>query len=268
MDDSKDFAMYVVFTEITFFVLLVTVVIFIYFSRKKVLKQQLETKDLELRMQKELLKTTIDVQEKERLRIAGDLHDDVSSGLNAILMNVRLLKRENLSHSSRDEITEHTVKSCDLLINRVRDIAHNLTPPSLDNAGLHTVIGELCANFSLSDKIKIVYDNPMEQSLFQSLSFEQQAHLYRIIQELITNSLKHAEASEIKIIFSSSNENMTLLYEDNGLGADPNKIIESKGLGMKSIKSRTDVLDAIPYFETNTGAGFRFVLTLIKSTYG
>ena len=138
--ENIDFVLSIVFTLLAFFVLLVTIVVLMYFSRKKLLAQQLKNKDLQIQNQQEVLNATIDAQEQERGRIARDLHDDIGSKLNVITMNVRLLELDDLEKTERKEIAKDTLQACQLLIESTRQISHNLVPPVLDKIGLHMAL--------------------------------------------------------------------------------------------------------------------------------
>lgn len=257
--ESSEFVLYIFLTALTFFILLTTVVIFIYFSRKKVLEQRLRNKELKLKIQKDILKAVIDTQEQERLRIARDLHDDISSKLNAVSMNVHILKRKNLMESVREEVADSTLEACRLLIDSTRQITHNLIPPSIENGGLDVVIKEVCDSISETEVTKIWYRNEKGQSFFKDFTLEQQLHLFRIIQELITNSIRHGKASEIELSFTFSGVSQMMTYDDNGKSAEKEVLNISKGIGMKNILFRSDILNAEPYYELNK-KGFRFTL--------
>lgn len=257
--ESRQFVLYIFLTALTFFILLTTVVIFIYLSRKKVLEQRLRNKELQLKMQKEILKAVVDTQEQERLRIARDLHDDISSKLNAVSMNVHILKRKNLVENVREEIADSTLEACHLLIDSARQITHNLIPPSIENGGLDVVIKEVCDNISEAEMTKIRYENEKGQSFFRDFSLEQQLHLFRIMQELITNSTRHGKATEIELSFTLSGASKMMTYCDNGTGMEKEGVSPGKGIGMKNILFRSDMLNAVPYYEIKK-KGFHFTL--------
>lgn len=258
--ENIDFVLSIVFTLLAFFVLLVTIVVLMYFSRKKLLAQQLKNKDLQIQNQQEVLNATIDAQEQERGRIARDLHDDIGSKLNVITMNVRLLELDDLEKTERKEIAKDTLQACQLLIESTRQISHNLVPPVLDKIGLHMALDEMCGDFSSSGAVRIVYTNRAEQAFFQHLSMEKQVHLFRIVQELINNSIKHGKASEIRIEIDEVNGCKTMIYTDNGTGITHKKIQTSKGIGLRNIISRSKIIQAEAFFDTDYNKGFRFTL--------
>lgn len=244
-----------------FFVLLVTIVTFIYFSRKKILAQELLNKDLEIQKQQEVINATIIAQEQERSRIARDLHDDIGAKLSAITMNARLLEIEDLDPKERKEIVKDTIKACTLLIENTRRISHNLAPPILDKVGLHITLEETCKELSLlASSVEIMYENNFKQQIFENLTTEQQMHLYRIVQELINNSIRHGNATKIKLFFSKSDEVRSMDYVDNGSGISKQQLESSKGIGIRNILSRANIIGAKPKFDTQFSSGFRFLL--------
>lgn len=243
-----------------FFIILVTFVTFVYFSRKKMLAQELKNKDLEIQKQQEVLNATINTQEQERSRIARDLHDDIGAKLNVVAMNVQLLELDDLNTTERKEIAGDTLHACKLLIESTRHISHNLVPPVLDKVGVHTAFEDICNDFSSLSSVDITYSNPMEQEQFQHLSTENQMHLFRIVQELISNSVRHGEATKIQIFFSESDDKKMMMYIDNGNGISQNQLDTSKGIGIRNILSRADIIRAKAHFDTQYSKGFKFSL--------
>lgn len=253
--ENIDIILSVASTLLAFFVLLVTIAVFMYLSRKKIIEQQ-------IKMQKEVLNAAINTQEQERSRISRDLHDDISSKLNAVSMNIYLLGQENLSYSDRTEIADSTFQACQLLIESTRRISHDLMPPTLDNVGLHVAIEEVCQEFSRSGMVNIIYQNLPGQDFFQHFTKEKEIHLFRITQELINNSIRHGNASEIKITFADKNGMKSMIYTDNGKGISAKQLNNNKGIGLKNIFSRSDILQAKAYIDTKYEKGFYFTLTL------
>lgn len=255
-----DIILSALFTFLTFFVILVTFVIFLYFSRKKILSQQLKNKDLQLQKQKEVTNAIINTQEQERTRIARDLHDDISSKLNVMSMNIHLLGLDDLDKNERKEISGDAIQACTLLIESTRQISHNLVPPILDKIGLHMALEEICSDFTSSGATAINYSNPSQQDLFQELTPEKQTHLFRIIQELINNSIRHGKATEVQVTFSDLSNQKMLVYTDNGKGITANEMEASKGIGLRNILSRAEIIQSEAHFDTNHTQGFKFIL--------
>ena len=213
----------------------VVLLLFFYFSKKKIIQKELEKKDLELEYQKELLQATLLVQEEERQRIARDLHDDISSKLNIVSLNSHLLTTPDLNESEVAEITDNIIKLVAKALENSRKIAHDLLPPVLEKFGLHAGLEELCYEYNNNKVTTIKYEN---KASFSEIEPERQLHIFRIVQELINNSVRHGKASEIAIQFKEKDNIITCKYTDNGKGFDTTEIKNKKGLGMKNIESR------------------------------
>jgi signal transduction histidine kinase len=209
--------------------------LFFYFSKKKIIQKELEKKELELDYQKDLLYATIEVQEEERKRIAQDLHDDISSKLNVISLNSHLLTTPNLTKKEVDDITCNIINLIAKTLDNSRQIAHDLLPPVLDKFGLHAGLEELCYEFNSSKSVAVNYQNSV---VFNDADKNRHLHVFRIIQELMNNSLRHGNAKAVGINFTEDNQAITCTYTDNGKGFDVDSLKNKKGLGMKNIESR------------------------------
>ena len=220
----------------------VALLLFFFFSRKKIIETELEKKDLEIAHQKEMLQSIIVTQEKERKRIAQDLHDDISSKLNVIHLNANLIKDGDLSISEVDTINKNIINVTDKTLESARKIAHNLLPPILEKFGLQPALEELADDFSNSKKIKINYKINYKNNRLTSNS---ELHIFRIVQELINNSVRHGKAKQSNLIILSDDDTIQIEYSDNGIGFDPSNPNSQKGLGMKNIESRVELLQGV-----------------------
>lgn len=234
------------------FFMSILLLLFFYFSKKKIAEKELEKKNLELEYQKGLLQATIEVQEEERQRIAQDLHDDISSKLNVVTLNTHLLLTPNLSEREFTEITNNIINLIRKTLENSRKIAHDLLPPVLDKFGLDAGIQELCFEINSSKRVVVNYDNEVE---FNNADKNRHLHVFRIIQELTNNSLKHGEATEISIDFAENDGRVTCKYADNGKGFDVNSLKNKKGLGMKNIESRIIFLEGDITISSGVGNG-------------
>jgi signal transduction histidine kinase len=233
----------VVYTFVAFVLMTVSVLIFIYYSRKKIIQKEIENKDLEIKYQKKMLNATILVQEVERKRIARDLHDDISSKLNIISLNSHLLTSNDLSENETKQITTNIIDVTAKVLDSTRRIAHDLLPPILEEFGLHAAIEELCSTYTNGDQISIDYNNSQRQAIFDTVEIEKHLHIYRILQELINNSVRHGNATKIEITFESKVKKKVLRYVDNGKGFNLENFKNKKGLGLKNIESRVNFLN-------------------------
>lgn len=247
MKETKDLAFFeneinevVAFIFLAFLLMASIVILFFYFSRKKIIKNELEKKDLEIKHQKSLLRSIIITQEDERRRIAQDLHDDISSKLNIVSLNSHLLKTPNLSAVEFSEITNNIIDLTKKALENSRRIAHDLLPPVLEKFGLHSGIEELVVEVTSGKTVKVDYQNNLT---FDFDETERHLHIFRILQELINNSIRHGKATHIAIKFDIVDCRETCLYTDNGIGFDSKSATSQKGLGMKNIESRVNFLN-------------------------
>lgn len=245
------------FILFAFFSVFLTLVLFFYFSRKKIVKIAIEKKNQEIHYQKEILQSVIQTQEEERMRIAQDLHDDISSKLNIVSLNTHLLKTPNLSNEEFEEIIDNVVNLTAKALENSRRIAHDLLPPVFEKFGLHAAVEELVLEFSSAKNVKINYVNELD---FSQLEVNNQLHIFRILQELLNNSLRHGKATEISIKFVLKNNKDTCFYADNGIGFDSKSSKKKRGIGMQNIDSRVNFLGGTlnVFSEINKGVQIDF----------
>lgn len=248
------------FILITVSVLLIVSIVlisFFYLSRKKVINAELEKANLEISHQKEMLQATILTQEKERKRIAQDLHDAISSKLNIVSLNTNVLLEGGVSEQESNELLGTILQISNTTLESSRRIAHDLLPPVLEKFGLIPAVEELTNDFNRATANLISFKSDYQPDL---LDAKAELHLYRIIQELVNNSLKHGKASAIAIEIKQ--HPLSLHYKDNGVGFENTESGGSPGLGMKNIESRVAILAGHSEFESTPDEGISFSLKL------
>jgi len=255
---EKEIVVIILYTSLFLVVMAIVLVVFFYFSRKKIIEKELEKKDLILQYQKEQLYAVIITQEEERKRIAQDLHDDISSKLNIVSLNSHLLNAPNLTESETAEITDNIINLTTKALENSRKIAHNLLPPVFEKFGLNAAVEEICEEFESSKAVKVYYKNEID---FNENEIDRHLHIFRILQELMNNSLRHGKASEIWIAFKNSNGINCCNYEDNGVGFDAKCVENQKGLGMKNIESRILFLDGTIKINSEINHGIDVMFT-------
>lgn len=228
-------------------------------SQKKLLVEKNERQALQLKHQQELLHSTILTQEKERKRIAKDLHDEIGSKLNVIHLNMhRLKKHDDGSDTFRETISE--VKSIiNKTIDTTRRISHDLLPPILEEFGLVEGIKEFTESYNHSGLINI--DFQYQISSETKLGKLVELNLFRIIQELTKNSIHHGAAKNIRINLNNSTQKLALSYHDDGKGFDPKKI-QKKGLGLRNLESRVDMIGASYQLQSAPGKGVNVEISI------
>lgn len=234
-----------------------TLLLFFYFSSRKIVRKELEKKEIELNHSQIVLEAIVAAQENERKRIAQDLHDEISSKLNIISLNCNLLINADLDIKKEAEILEAIVELSANALEQSRIIAHNLFPPVFEQFGLHAAIEELCRDLNALNNVNISYQN---QAIFVTDAPERLIHVFRILQELINNSLKHGGATQISILFTNAGEKLACFYKDNGKGFDINENSHPAGLGMRNIYSRINTLQGEFKIESaiNNGVNVNF----------
>lgn len=247
----------VVYTFFAFIFMGSAVLVFVYFSRKKIIEQKIKNREKEIAHQKTLINAIIETQEKERNRIAQDLHDDISSGLNVVAINCHMLKTPNLDYNEQLKITNTILDLTSKVLQSSRRIAHGLLPPVIEKFGLHEGIKELAENINNTGEVDVIYNNHVN---LDNLNINKHLHIFRIIQELINNSLKHSNASTITIEFNQEDDNIKLYFYDNGKGFDVSNSSHKKGLGMKNIESRISLLQAKLIVDSKLNQGTHFLI--------
>ena len=234
------------------------IVLFFYFSRKKIIKTELEKAALEIEYQKELLQNTIVTQEEERKRIAQDLHDAISSKLNVVSLNANFLTESDITASEANKIGESIYKVTSTVLENSRRIAHDLLPPTLEKFGLQAAVEELCEEIAETQKFQLEVAINYTQNLLSSTS---ELHLFRILQELFNNTIKHSEATKIKVTLLTEEKMVSLHYSDNGKGFELSKARNAKGLGMSGIENRAILMNAVCDIQSSPGNGIQVTIT-------
>ena len=255
---EKEIVLVILYTSFFFIILAVVLFVFFYFSRKKIIQKEIEKKDAEIFHQKELLKAVIETQEAERKRIAQDLHDDISSKLNVVALNAHLLATPNLSTADVEKIKSNVITLTGKALENSRKIAHDLLPPVLEKFGLDAGVEELCMEFSSAKGVQVIYENEVT---FEESEIKKQLHVFRILQELLNNSIRHGKATIITVTFLKEGEYTKCMYTDNGIGFDAGDCTHQKGLGLKNIESRISFLKGKLsfYSEVSKGVQVEFV---------
>ncbi len=205
--------------------------------QKRLLKKQLELNKVKQDQQEEILRNTISAQEKERKRIAQDLHDEVGAMLSVVKLNVGRIEKKSEEQTAKFLAVE-TKTYLDDVIKQVRRISKALLPPSLEKLGLFYALEELVNWVNKSDQINIACWKGGEQV---RLDMQKELALFRIAQELLNNAIKHSGAKQIVIKLRFGVKILTLSISDNGKGFDLNDKMNS-GLGLKNLESRTQII--------------------------
>jgi signal transduction histidine kinase len=229
--------------------LTISLILFIIFHQRKVIRYQMRLQQMEQEQQKILLNASIRLQEEERQRLAADLHDDAGP----LLATARLYLNENLVNLDKASQLQSIFQARQILddtIQLIRNISHSLMPPTLKNFGLESATNDLFQKISGSGAINA---SSRFHDYRERLKPEIELIVFRVIQELINNILKHSNSSFIHLTQNVQDGMFVLRIHHDGRGivqADFEKLNKSNiGLGLKNISSRLKVAQGKIFFE-------------------
>lgn len=217
-------------------------------AKQKEINYRQQLQEAEQRQQTAFAKALLDGEEKERKRLAGDLHDGLGGMLSSIKMNLsRLVNKHNESQFNNDLL--RAIDQLDISIRELRRIAHNMTPESLVQLGLEASLQDMCHQYGTAH----IWIDFQAFNISTKIPLETQVTIYRIVQELLTNAIRHANASEILIQCSQHYDHFFITVEDNGKGFDTSSDNKQKGIGLLNIKRRVEYLSG--KFEVTSAIG-------------
>lgn len=225
-------------------------------NNKRLLEEKIE--GLLKKQELKSIVNVLEIQETERRRIAQDLHDR----LGGMLATVKLLFQSievgigSLQTQNRDAYNR-ALTILDGAGDEVRKVAHNLVSGALKNFGLEIALKELGDAIQTSESI--TFESSFH-GLAARLSLKLETHVYRIVKELVSNTLKHAKAKKITLQLLRDGEKLNIVYEDDGIGFD--STIETDGIGMKNIASRVQDLEGEYHIDSGKGAGTTVIINV------
>ena len=240
------------FGTLGMFIMAIGIVVFVIFHQRKVIRYQMQMKKLEDEKQQMLLQASIRFQEEERQRIAADLHDDAGP----LLATARLYLNENLIHQEpavQLQSIYNAKQIIDDAIQLIRNISHSLMPPTLKNFGLESAMTDLFQKINGSGTVNA---SARFHDYRQRLKLEQELLVFRVLQELVTNILKHSNSGFIHLTQNTNGNSLYFRIHHDGKGmvqAEFDKLNHhSRGLGLKNIQSRIKVLKGRIFFEIDS----------------
>lgn len=222
-----------------------------YEHKRKLQRQQIN--ELEKERQLTTVEAVLKGEEQERSRLAKDLHDGLGGMLSGIKFSFQTMKGNLVMTPQNQQTFERSMDMIDSSIKEMRRVAHNMMPESLVRFGLETALKDYCKDINSSGALQISY-----QSFgLEGHNFEQTMAItiYRIIQELINNILKHASAKTAIVQVTKSDNLLAITVEDDGKGFDPGILNQSKGMGWINIRNRVDFLKGKLDVNSQTGNG-------------
>lgn len=241
--------------------LAIAIVLFFVVYQKRLMTQQEKLLRLEFDYQKELLNSSIQTQEVERKRIASDLHDSVGSQLSATKLYLKQIKAGQTDQKTL-QLKAEALGLIEETILNIRQITKNLLPLSLERFGLVAAIEDLVERYNELGPLQL----QLEYNEDRRLAVDKETAVYRIIQELLNNTLKHAEAQKVQISLEFQQSALACRYRDDGIGFDhagwQKESTPLQGLGLKSIESRSNFLNAQLQINTAKDQGMELILDI------
>lgn len=252
MNDQELFTL--VLVSVMAVVLLAIGVIVLYnVFQNRILTDAEEAHQKELDYKNQLISNTIEVQERERSRIAKDLHDDIGTKLSIVNLNLHLLKSKVTAEPDLAPIMEQIEQSLTEGIVRARDISHDLYPPILEKFGVRSALESLANQVNRTGQLSV--RTHLNQQ-WKDFTKREELHIYRVVQELLNNTIKHAEATTVTITSLHSGGKLLIQYADDGKGTDTAGS-EGKGLGLSSILTRVTLLGGTLAVESERDKGYK-----------
>jgi two-component system, NarL family, sensor kinase len=258
------------FGTIGMLTLTVGLIVFIIFHQRKVIRYQMTLQKMEQDQQRMLPNASIRLQEEERQRLAADLHDDAGP----LLATARLYLNENLVNLDKTTQLQSIYNAKQIIddtIQLIRNISHSLMPPTLKNFGLESAVNDLFQKISGSGSVNA---SCRFHDYRERLKAEDELILFRVIQELVNNILKHSNASFIHVTQNTNADKFFIRLHHDGRGltqSDFEKLNKSPvGLGLKNIQSRLKLLHGNIHFEKDVSQTYYKVtieLTKEQETY-
>ncbi|MEO6682492.1 MAG: ATP-binding protein [Ginsengibacter sp.] len=252
INDNFSFTTVLVFGTLGMLIMAITIISVLVFHQRKVIRFNKQIQKLEEEKQQMLLKASIRSQEDERQRIAADLHDDAGP----LLATARLYLNENLIHQEPAVQLQSIFSAKQIIddsIQLIRNISHSLLPPTLKNFGLEAAMKDLFEKINGSGVINAsarFHDNR------ERLNDEQELLVFRIVQELMTNIIKHSNGGFIHLTQNVQANNVYFRIHHDGKGILQKQFEtlehDSHGLGLKNIQSRVKVLKGKIFFEIDS----------------
>lgn len=238
------------------FLLAVAIVMFMTFYQKRMLQEQYKRQQMEIAFQQKMIEAALQSQEEERRRLAGEMHDSIGAMLSAIRLGITTLAKQ----IPDPQLVDFPKEMLDETIQSVRRISRDLMPATLEKFGLAPAVKELCDRFQATAGLPIHCEQ-----IGDILPFDKtrELMLFRIVQELINNALKHAKAKAIQVTLAHGAE-IEVIVEDDGIGFDVDAIKNSRepgrGLGIFNIENRVRVLNATVFYDKERQQGTKIIV--------
>ncbi|MFT4031748.1 MAG: sensor histidine kinase [Siphonobacter sp.] len=237
------------------------IILFLILYKQRQDRQKEAVRKLNEDHQQALLVASIRSQEVEARRIAADLHDDIGTLLSATRMSLSLVTRHIDDTPESKESIDQTKRLLEEAVENVRRLSKDLLPPALDKFGVVSALTDLIHKWERSNpSITIDFNHETFGGRFEP---DIELTIFRVIQELLHNSLKHAQATYIAIKLAQQSDQLCCSLSDNGIGYSPVEVNKrANSLGLKNIESRLKIVSGRVTFEASPGKGTYTSITI------
>lgn len=246
--------------------LLVVVMLGLVYRQKKRLAARNEAlakekiQSLLSQQESQVYNAMVEGQEEERKRIAADLHDRLGSMLSTVkLMFSDLNAKIDANQSQQDHKLEKITGVLDEAVAEVRKISHNLSTGMLVDFGLSKAVEAMCASMDATANLRCHFQ---QHGNNERIPTQVEVGVYRIIQEAVTNIIKHAKATSIHVQFNQTKEELMVCIEDNGRGFDIEQLPQNTGIGLKNMQQRATVMNGKLHIESSKGKGTMVIIEI------
>lgn len=243
--------------SLALFLLALSIFIFFVIYQKRLMAKELEVNNIKTEQQKELLRVSLLVQERERKRLAEDLHDEIGAMLSAIKINLSRFEKSAPSEASR-QITAELRENLDNVIYYIRRITRSMLPPALEKFGVGKALNDMILWLNKTETFDITFQ---EYGDVKRFDLDREMAVFRIFQELLTNSVNYSDASSMDITFRYSDEYLCAVLQDNGIGYNISEA-RGKGLGLQNIEGRANAINARLKLKSKPGKGAKCILVV------
>jgi signal transduction histidine kinase len=246
-------------TALTLFITLATIIFLVFMVGLYVFLLEFRKRKIINEKEKQIAALTgiLQGQEEERKRMAKDLHDGIGSLLSGVKLSLSGMKGNQIIDAEHTLAFTNAIAQLDNAINEMRRVAHNMMPEALSQFGLVAAIGNLCETLTTNGKIKIHFE---QINFTQRFDGDFEIMVYRIVQELINNAIKHAQCKNIVVQLSQSEKTILLTVEDDGKGMEASQT--SGGSGLQNVKSRVEYLKGGMNVKSELGKGTSVVISI------
>lgn len=246
----------IILAAVIIFLVLLSFLLVLYYSNTKKLSVQREINlqqlltEAEQKREVQFTRAMLEGEEKERKRLAGELHDGLGGMLAGVKINLSGLINPEMEQQMNTDLN-NVILQLDNSVNELRRIARNMMPETLMKLGLEPALKDMCGLMT-GQGMKI---NFQAFEIKHDIPGEIQGIIYRVVQELLTNAVRHAKASEIMVQCSQNENTFFITVEDNGIGFERETAFTANGIGLSNVKSRVDYLKGLMEINTAPGEG-------------